>query len=385
MRLKAIALTCCVLLGALPSLTIAQVETKCESRYRIYFGNGIRNTPQDWEASKDELAAMIGPRFNGVPGGGSYVTSDADVVINALRSIITDQVLPANVSIPLDTTELSGHNFIKTYMHPAKPARETIRQITISSLNKLAEPKEAYDYKIVSHILSGPFAPNTSEITGNFALDRNVTYYDLSGCPIGVMLCPHLPEIKNIYDRTGKGYDRQLATETDISKNLSAKAIEQLAAVDKNASNPAHPLNWHLNARLPLLYLNFAVEMREQNGDYYTQYVWGTSSYDSLGKINTPPVQASDLITLVANQFLMPVFPTPPWTVDTPITPPVVFNNQVWNPLIASLDSLRHKAVEYEVAKLESEKFVFATLPDLVPFSNYYRVTRLTTKICKSD
>ncbi|CAJ0813396.1 hypothetical protein [Ralstonia flaminis] len=67
MRLKAIALMCCVALGTLPSLTAAQVETKCESRYRIYFGNGIRNTPQDWEASKDELAAMIGARFNGVP------------------------------------------------------------------------------------------------------------------------------------------------------------------------------------------------------------------------------------------------------------------------------------------------------------------------------
>ncbi|MBY4707380.1 hypothetical protein K6V18_20335 [Ralstonia insidiosa] len=322
---------------------------------------------------------------NYVAGGGEYITSDADVIINALRSIISDQVLPANVSIPFDTAELSGHNFIKTYMHIEKPAREKIRQITISGLNKLVEPKEAYDYKIVSHIFSGPFTPNTGEITGNFDLDRNVQYNDLSGCPIGVLLCAHPPEIKNIYDSTGKGYDRQIAAERDTSTKLSVEAIKKLAASDKNAEDPAHPLNWHLNARLPLLYLNFTTELRENNGNYYTHYVWGTSSYDSSGKINTPTQQASNLVTLVANQFLMPVFPTPPWTADNPITPPVVFNNQVWNPLISSLDSLRHRAVEYEVAKLESEKFVFATLPDLVPFSNYYRVTRLTTKICKSE
>lgn len=396
MRLKAIALTCCVLLGALPSLTVAQVETKCESRYRVYFGNGIRNTPQDWEASKDELATMIGARFNGVPvsyanainptggfiddlqrvfqqklaenselswelliraslglingispelarialdliiktesessaelkkkweaensyvdgrvtthvasytqdiiengrrvllvahsqgnlygnashrllysnpdvtpgsfgivgvatpanyvpGGGTYVTSDADVVINALRSIITDQVLPANVSIPLDTAELSGHNFIKTYMHPEKPARVKIQQMTTVTLNALVEPKEAYDYKIVSHVAEsyGPDADGYTAITYCPALGPGYEFWQEA-------LCPRRQDQKSVYDSKGVGYDPTLPSEVENFNRLISEINNRLRPKIDQVDHPESPIYWLSHAELPSLWL----------------------------------------------------------------------------------------------------------------------------------
>lgn len=420
MRLRAVVLTCCVFLGALSSPTVAQVETKCESRYRIYFGNGIRNTPQDWEASKEELATMIGARFNGapvsyanainptggfiddlqrvfeqklaensdlswellvraslglingispelvrialdliiktetessaelkkkweaensyvdsrvtthvasytqdivengrrvllvahsqgnlygnashrilysnpnvtpgsfgivgvaspanyVPGGGSYVTSDADMVINALRSIITDQVLPANISIPLDTSELSGHNFIKTYMHPEKPAREKIQEIATVALNKLVEPKEAYDYKIVSYISEATVSGTGSEYraTGycpDFGLTGEASLWQ-------VALCPRYPNQKSIYDSRGIGYDPTLPAEAEDFNRLIQLATDRLRSVTDQVDDPASPAYWLSHAELPTVTLSIVGCNR------------GTNSYDQSGNIAIP-------------------------------------------------------------------------------------------------
>jgi hypothetical protein len=513
MRLKATALTCCVLLGALPSLTVAQVETKCESRYRIYFGNGIRNTPQDWEASKEELATMIGARFNGVPvsyanainptggfiddlqrvfeqklaensdlswellvraslglingispelvrialdliiktetessaelkkkweaensyvdsrvtthvagytqdiiengrrvllvahsqgnlygnashrllygnpnitpgsfgiagvatpanyvpGGGSYITSDADVVINALRSIVTDQVLPANISIPFDTTELSGHNFIKTYVHPEKPARQKIQQMTEAAMNRLVEPKEAYDFKIVSYITAGPFFP-----WGNI---NDIQYFDLSGCPLNQPYCFHSTELKNIYDANGTGYDKQRPEEKNSFEITANQAVQRVAQTNKNASDPAQPLNWLITSRIPYIYLSRGYDPDAE------QLIWGSASYDAQGNLTLPPKQLSDYLVPVSG-FLIPSPPPPAWLSATPINPSQVFETKVWNPIVSALDEMRHQILEYEVATLNIDAQTFVP-PS--PLNQYSRLTKLTAKICKPE
>ncbi|CAJ0794521.1 hypothetical protein LMG19083_02592 [Ralstonia psammae] len=513
MRLRAVVLTCCVFLGALSSPTVAQVETKCESRYRIYFGNGIRNTPQDWEASKEELATMIGARFNGVPvsyanainptggfiddlqrvfeqklaenselswellvraslglingispelvrialdliiktetessaelkkkweaensyvdslvtthvasytqdivengrrvllvahsqgnlygnashrilysnpdvtpgsfgivgvatpanyvpGGGSYVTSDADMVINALRSIITDKVLPANVSIPLDTAELSGHNFIKTYMHPGKPAREKIQWMTTVALNKIVEPKEAYDYKIVSHIASNYQA----SISPN-----NDFYFDLSGCPLGYIYCFHSTELKTIYNSKGTGYDKQVPSDRPSFNALTTEAIERLSAFDSNASNPKSPLNWYLKSNLPYIYLRSDYSYIDESNFL----IWGTDSYDISGNLYSPPKQLGDYLTLIAGQFWVPVPPEPLWRSRNPVTPREVFQTKILQPITTSLDAMKYKAVQYEITDLDIASQSWLPQP-----SHFAKVIRLTTKICKPD
>lgn len=314
--------------------------------------------------------AGVATPANYVPGGGTYVTSNADVVINALRSLITDQVLQANVSIPFDTAELSGHNFIKTYMNPEKPARDKIQQMTTVALNKLVEPKEAYDYKIVTYIHSGPFHPLASA--------NEVSYFDLSGCPLGYPYCFHSTELKNIYNSKGIGYDKQVPEERPSFEALTNQAIERLSTLDSNASNPKHPLNWHLRSSLPYIYLSFAYDHTESP----SPMIWGSVSYDSLGNLNFPPRQLGDYLTLVAGQFWMPIQPIAPWYSRNPVTPREVFQNKIWQPIINSLDALKYKAIQYEVTDLDlaSQSWVQPS-----PLNPYYRLKRLTTKICKPD
>jgi hypothetical protein len=44
-----------------------QLENPCDSPFRIYFGNGILNTPIDWIASRQELEMAVGPKYLDMP------------------------------------------------------------------------------------------------------------------------------------------------------------------------------------------------------------------------------------------------------------------------------------------------------------------------------
>jgi alpha-tubulin suppressor-like RCC1 family protein len=57
--------------------------------------------------------------FNG------YVTSDNDLVINALRTL-GKTVLPANVDVPVNTGDFTGHLFEATYINAQLPARSKV-------------------------------------------------------------------------------------------------------------------------------------------------------------------------------------------------------------------------------------------------------------------
>lgn len=515
MRIKPLVSTIAIVSLATPTTSTAQVETKCESRYVIYYGNGINNSPADIDASIKTLAAQMGTRFNNVPisysaaanptegvlfdlyrvfaqklsenpnlswevlmrvslglvnalptalvelasrlirsvaaesgaslkkqwqdnyayvdsrvkdhvirytrditengrrvllvahsqgnlyanashrqlytnpeitpgsfgtigiatpanfvaGGGSYLTSDADAVIKALNILVTDNVLPTNISIPFSSDEPSGHNFIKTYMHPEKPAREKIRQMTGVALNKLVEPKEAYDYKIVSNIIS------SAHWYGSNGNDTQI--FDPSACPPDLPFCPHPKELKNIFTSAGTGLDRQIPTEKEDFRKIVDEIVRRLSPIDSNAANPDHPLNWHINATIPLLWLVGGVEYDGLD----SIRVWGSSSYDAAGNIFSPPIQMGDYLVPISG-FLFPSPPPPRWMSRNPVKPAEVFAKQLWSPLIASLDGLRFKAIAYEVATLD-----YSSVPSLpqTPFYENSRITRLTTKVCKPD
>lgn len=56
-----------------------------------------------------------------IAGGGSYITSSTDSVINALRLDKKLKILPANVNIPSKPEDGNGHSFIGAYLKYASP------------------------------------------------------------------------------------------------------------------------------------------------------------------------------------------------------------------------------------------------------------------------
>lgn len=65
--------TGCAIVIALSAIAFAsqalakEAGKPCDSDFRIYYGNGIRNTSVDWNASREELRAAIGDSYHGVP------------------------------------------------------------------------------------------------------------------------------------------------------------------------------------------------------------------------------------------------------------------------------------------------------------------------------
>ena len=68
-----------------------------------------------------------------------YVTSDHDLVINALRTL-GKTVLPANVDVPVNTSDFTGHLFEATYVNAQLPARASVVALLSAVAARLPYP-----------------------------------------------------------------------------------------------------------------------------------------------------------------------------------------------------------------------------------------------------
>lgn len=84
--------------------------------------------------------AGVGTAADFVAGNGAYVTSDADMVINALRALVAPSTLAANLSVPLHINDLSGHSFIHTYLNAQYSGRDAVVAMAGAALDKLTGP-----------------------------------------------------------------------------------------------------------------------------------------------------------------------------------------------------------------------------------------------------
>jgi hypothetical protein len=85
-------------------------------------------------ASSIGAVGVAVPDFS-VPTGNTYVTSSNDFVTDATRLVLA--ILPANVTIPYNSLDLMGHNFVKVYM-----ANSTARGMIVTGIkNEFASLK----------------------------------------------------------------------------------------------------------------------------------------------------------------------------------------------------------------------------------------------------
>jgi hypothetical protein len=105
-------------------------------------GNLFLNQAYDYSADtwgkENVAAAHIAPASPTLRG--PYVLADIDVVINALRVQGGASVPPVNMSLPLSSSDWSGHSLIDTYLDPARSARAQVVSMMKNGLADLNPP-----------------------------------------------------------------------------------------------------------------------------------------------------------------------------------------------------------------------------------------------------
>lgn len=75
-----------------------------------------------------------------VAGNGDYITSTNDLVINGLSTTGGLSVLPANFTVGITTSDLSGHGITEVYLNPDRQGRAEIVARIKNALSSLLEP-----------------------------------------------------------------------------------------------------------------------------------------------------------------------------------------------------------------------------------------------------
>jgi hypothetical protein len=89
---------------------------------------------------QDVAAVQIAPASASLRG--PYVLADIDLVINALRVQGGASVPPVNMSLPLSSSDWSGHSLVDTYLDPARSARTQVISLITSGLAELGLPNQ---------------------------------------------------------------------------------------------------------------------------------------------------------------------------------------------------------------------------------------------------
>ena len=109
-------------------------------------GNLFLNHAYDYIATRwgkqDVAAVQIAPASPTLRG--QYVLADIDLVINALRIQGGASVPPVNMTLPLSSSDWSGHSLIGTYLDPARGARAQIIGLMKNGLAELSQPPDVY-------------------------------------------------------------------------------------------------------------------------------------------------------------------------------------------------------------------------------------------------
>jgi hypothetical protein len=205
-----------------------------------------------------------------VAGGGPYVTSDKDMVINALRFMVASSTLPANVPVDFNENDISGHNFVATYMNPALYARSQIVKMVLSQLNAIEEPLSSYDYRVQMDIykIAGD-GPNLPVYTPTYLCDNQFAAF--YGCP--------RISLRYLTDRDGNAYDPE--TSPNFA-GIASAIIDRLGAVAPEVTDQRSAANMFVRAQYPMLSTS---SVGEGVGAYYY-----SDHFDSAGTFNPTPL-----------------------------------------------------------------------------------------------
>ncbi|OLL27770.1 hypothetical protein BTH42_31710 [Burkholderia sp. SRS-W-2-2016] len=217
-----------------------------------------------------------------VAGGGPYVTSDKDMVINALRFMVASSTLPANVPVDFNENDISGHNFVATYMNSALYARSQIVGMVLSQLNNIEEPLSSYDYRVQMDI---------SKIAGDGPdLPTYIPTYLCDSLSQLVAGCARTT-LRYLTDHDGNAYD------PDTSPGFAGTAstiIDRLAVVAPEVTDQRSAVNLFIRAQYPVLGTS-SVEVGD-GAYYYSHHFNSAGTFDP-----TPLLHFSDEFRYQAN------------------------------------------------------------------------------------
>lgn len=83
-------------------------------------------------------AAHIAPASSTLRGG--YLLADIDLVINGLRAQGAGTVPAINLTLPISTSDLSGHTLIGTYLDPNRSGRAAVQLMVNNAMQQLVAP-----------------------------------------------------------------------------------------------------------------------------------------------------------------------------------------------------------------------------------------------------
>jgi len=211
---------------------------------------------------------------NFVAGGGLYVTSDKDMVINALRFLVASSTLPANTPVDFNESDISGHNFIATYMNPAFYARSRVVSMIRSQLSEIEEPPSSYDYKVRMDFFKIDSVPTIQGYMGPIYLPTYLC--DSFSEPLG---CARA-SLRYLSDRNGAAYDPEMSPEFS---SVASAVIKRLSARAPEVADPNSAVNMFITAQFPALMVSY---VGPQNGQFY----YYTDHYDAAGVLNPVPL-----------------------------------------------------------------------------------------------
>ncbi|WP_175773471.1 hypothetical protein [Paraburkholderia phenazinium] len=303
---------------------------------------------------------------NYVAGGGPYVTSNSDVVIGALRTIIAPDTLPSNVSIPFNVGDVSGHTFIATYMNPTYASRSRIVSMTLSSLNSLVEPTSSYDYVIHLDVIK--VGEDGTGIQSAAGPGTGPTYVPTRLCDsytaaFGYCSRNTLPYIR---DASGRTYDPDQSPDFD---SVAQAVIARLAPYAPETNEIDSSINRLITARWPILSY-IATRGFDQYGHIILPWDIYSRDYDQEGHLlQTYPVS-------MGKDYFLNTTPHPTYT-SMPTTQSVM-SSQLVVPLETSAHELTGK-VSFEFG--DGEPYEASSVPiPLLDTSYRLRVCKVSSK-----
>ena len=171
---------------------------------------------------------------------GDYVLADIDVVINGLRVQGVGSVPAANLSLPLSSSDLSGHTLVGTYLDPTRGARARVSAMANSALDGLATP--------TSTASRGFF---TVTLTWDGAGDVDLHTFEPSGSHVYYEAKTGVSGILDVDNTVANGPEHfyatcdasQLATGTyQVGINNYASATGRIATVQVSFAQGGQPL-----------------------------------------------------------------------------------------------------------------------------------------------
>ncbi|GAB7533910.1 hypothetical protein BGC_01150 [Burkholderia sp. 3C] len=227
-------------------------------------------------------------------GGGSYLTSDSDVVIGALR-LATGNVLPANVSVPFNPDDISGHLFLKTYMKGSLPLRGQIFSAISSTLPQIEEPESTYDWLVKQRVA-------ISAGWGGGEQDASFIPSQVCSAPWSLInYCQEGGSTDFLKNAAGAYFDPKV----QFYSAESTKALNRLLPYSADASNPDSGLYRLIMGVWPMVSAYTQIEETYNGaGDLISSTTkWGSNYYDASMNFSMSPPDPQSYPTNFSETF----------------------------------------------------------------------------------